>query len=373
MSKFPLISLLPLFLASALTAETVTVWLASAANRSNKNPGLYQTTLDLKKGELGQAELAFEMQSVGFLAQHPTLPILYGIGRFQGNNAVVAWQVEGSGVEFLNHRQIQTGGAAHVGVHPAGNMLVTAQYGAGTVEVFPLKPDGSLATRSQIIQHNGGSRVVENRQNRPHPHWAGFSPDGKFVFIPDLGMDQTLIYKVDFQYNELMKHGAIDAPPGGGPRHMKFSKDGNYIFILNELTLSVSSYKYDAAQGSASLVETVQTLSDETKSKEIFNSASEIRIHPSGNFAYTGNRGNDSITAFRINQSTGRLTKIEHEPIRGVWPRNFQISPDGNWIVVGGAHSNTVSLFRIEATGELTYVRQITNAPNIIGVEMTGR
>jgi 6-phosphogluconolactonase len=233
-----------------------------------------------------------------------------------------------------------------------------------------LSKDGSIGARTQLMKHEGGSGVVARRQDKPHAHWVGTSPDNRFVFVPDLGMDQVLIYRLDNQYAKLTAHGRGVVPPGGGPRHMKFHPAGQYIYVLNELALSVTVFLYDAEKGTMMPVQTIPTVSEDQKAKETFVSASEIRVHPSGNFVYAANRGHDTITAFRIDSKTGKLSEIECEPIRGSWPRNFNIDPTGRWLVAAGRDSNTLAVFSIDqASGELTYTRSMVMVPTPICVE----
>ena len=104
---------------------------------------------------------------------------------------------------------------------------------------------------------------MPRRQEKPHPHYCGFDPAAKFAFVPDLGMDGVVIYKVNADSSGLEKHGFAAGPPGGGPRHMKFH--GAYAFVLNELSLAVSSYKYDG-MGGMTLLSTTPALSEPAES-----------------------------------------------------------------------------------------------------------
>ena len=102
------------------------------------------------------------------------------------------------------------------------------------------------------------------------------------------------------------------------------------------------------------------------------NSAAEIRVHPSGKYVYTSNRGHDSITVFSIDESTGQLTFVEREHIRGATPRNFNIDPSGKWLLAAGQRSNTLAVFEIDPeSGKLVYARQCVNIPNPICVLFT--
>ena len=138
---------------------------------------------------------------------------------------------------------------------------------------------------------------------------------------------------------------------------MKFSPDGKFAFILNELTLSVTSFAYDSEAGKLTALGTVPALSEEAKAQETFNSASEIRVHPSGKFVYSANRGHDTITVYS-HDGKGGLEVVEVEPVRGAWPRNFSLDPSGKWLLAAGKDSSTVSVFAIDQeTGKLSYQR----------------
>jgi 6-phosphogluconolactonase len=182
-------------------------------------------------------------------------------------------------------------------------------------------------------------------------------------------MDKVVIYRLDAENAELTEHGFGIVPPGGGPRHMKFHPNGETIYVLNELTLSVTVFAYDADKGEMVALQTIPTVPEEEKAKEVFVSASEIRVHPSGKFVYAANRGHDTITAFRTEPSGGRLALIEIEPIRGGWPRNFNLDPTGKWLLAAGRDSNTLAVFSIDQeTGELTYTRTMVSVPTPICV-----
>jgi len=354
--------------ASFMYAKQVDVYFGTGGGLGK---GIYHATLDTEKGKLSQATLAAKLNAPGFLTFHPDRTMLYAIAREGRQGVVVAYGIAADGsLTLRNSQDIPDGGAAHISVHPSGNFLLTAQYGAGSIALFKLNADGSLQECSQTIQHKGGSGVFENRQNKPHPHWVGFSPDGRFAFVPDLGLDQIVVYQVESDQALIKQVGQIDGIPGGGPRHMRFSVDGKYIFLLNELSLSVSTFGYDAETGAAELRSTTPTLSEAMKAKESFNSASEILVHPNGQFVYSANRGHDSVTAFQIDPATGRLYVTDIEPIRGAWPRNINLDASGRWLLAAGAHSNTVTLFEIDqVTGELTYPRNsVISVPNAICV-----
>ncbi|MEM8736303.1 MAG: lactonase family protein, partial [Planctomycetota bacterium] len=266
-------------------------------------------------------------------------------------------------LELLGSMPTGDGKAAHVSVSQDGSMLLCAQYGGGSTAAFQLASDGTLSQRTSLIKHEGGSGVFERRQDAPHAHWTGFSPDGRFAMVPDLGLDAVVIYEVDSAKSSIHPHAQAATPPGSGPRHMKIHPNGKTAYVLNELSLSISTFEFDAEQGTMTIRDTLPTISEQEKEHEKFESCSEIRIHPNGKFLYAANRGHDTITVFSI-AGDGSISEIQNEHVRGSIPRNFNIDPSGRWLLVGGQSSHTLACFEInEATGMLTYNQRVISTP----------
>jgi 6-phosphogluconolactonase len=327
--------------------------------------GIYRSTFDTTSGKLTPAELAAEVGSPGFLALHPAGDKLYAVANFPGGPGAIGYTFKADGsLEVINSSPTGDGGGAHIAVHPTGKFLLTAQYGGGSTALFPLDAACRLGT-AKVIKHQGGSGVVKPVQEKPHAHWVGFSPDGKFALVPDLGLDGIVIYRINLDALMLEKHGLAASVPGGGPRHMRFSPDGKFIYLLNELSLSVTSFAWDAANGTAKQLGNVPALSAEAKGKEAMNAAAEILVHPSGRFVYSSNRGHDTVTVYRADPATAALQVIQVQPVRGAFPRNINLAPDAGWLLAAGADSNTVAVHKVDpTTGELRYqTKGVINVP----------
>jgi 6-phosphogluconolactonase len=351
--------------------DVADVWLGTG--RAGASKGIYHCLLNLETGKLTEPTVAAEIQGPGFLAMHPKEPVIYAVAGDQGVPSVVAYRIgqrgKNASLRRINSLPTGDGGAAHVAVDSSGTILLTAQYGGGSTASYSLNRDGSLKEQTALIKHEGGSGVVDRRQDAPHAHWVGFSPDNRFAFVPDLGLDQIVIYRVDMDQARITPHGAASAPPGGGPRHMKFHPNGKWVYVLNELSLSVGVYDYDSKSGTLTPKQTIDTVSKPQLEKELFKSASEIRVHPSGRFVYSANRGHDTITAYRVDAQNGTLSVIEIENVRGATPRNFNLDPSGKWLLAAGQDSHTLASFAVDQnTGELTYNRSIVHAPAAICV-----
>jgi 6-phosphogluconolactonase len=370
-----MISISLLVFSGSAVAETATVWIGTTTPRSGQSKGIYRATMDLETGVLSKPELAAEMSSPGFVALHPDGTRLYCVCQLpdgQGGG-VAAFEIseDKQSLRLLNTQPIGDGSACHLTVDKTGRCLFSAQYGGGSVAVFPLDAEGRIRPRSALMEHEG-SGPNEVRQKAPHPHWVGVDPANRFLFVPDLGIDQVVIYRIDFETGQIERHGAGRCPAGAGPRHMKFHPNGKMAYVVNELDLSVTVFRYDAQAGTLDPVQTISTLPEELR--EVRCSGSEIRVHPSGKFVYAANRGHDTIAAFRVDPNSGELEFIEREPIRGSWPRNFNLDPTGQWLLAAGRNSNTIAIFRVDAEhGGLIFTGKTVNCPTPICVEFQSR
>jgi 6-phosphogluconolactonase len=179
----------------------------------------------------------------------------------------------------------------------------------------------------------------------------------------------VIVYKFDAGAGTISPHGKGVVPPGSGPRHMKFHPNGRWIYVLNELGITVTLFDYDATNGSMSARQTMETVAADQLAREEAKSTSEIRVHPNGKFVYSANRGHDSISVFKVNETNGELTRIQVENVRGATPRNFNLTPNGKWLLAAGQLSNTLGVFSIDPiSGMITFHQNSVFAPTPICV-----
>jgi 6-phosphogluconolactonase len=180
------------------------------------------------------------------------------------------------------------------------------------------------------------------------------SPDGRWLLVADLGLDQILSYRVDEVKGTL---SAGDPPftklaPGSGPRHLVFGKDGRFAYVISEMLATVTVFRYDSARGSLQELQTAQVTAEGYTGPK---SAAEIAADPAGKFLYASNRGDGTIAVFRIDGDRGTLTLVERVSTEGKSPRSFAIDPSGAFLFAANQDSGNVVVFRIDpATGRLT-------------------
>jgi len=239
-----------------------------------------------------------------------------------------------------------------VSVDKTGKWLFVANYNSGSAAAYPINADGSLGEASAVDQHAGKS--VNPRQNGPHAHMAAISPDNRFVWVPDLGLDEVLSYRIDATKGGM----AANDPPfvkltaGSGPRHVVFRPDAKFAYVVSELAATVTVFSYDAAKGAMQEVQTISTLPDGYTGAK---SGAEIALDPGGKFLYASNRGHDSIAIFKVDAAKGTLTAAGNVSAGGKTPRDFAIDPTGNYLLAANQDSNNVVEFKIDRqTGGLT-------------------
>ncbi len=321
--------------------------------------GIYMTVLDRATGELSAPVLAARSTNPSFLAIHPNRRFLYAVGersnfegRKEGSVAAFGIDAETGLLTQIGEEGAGGTGPCHLALDPSGRTLIVANYVSGSVGVLSVGADGRLGESTQSIQHKG-SGPNERRQAGPHAHGVTLDATGKLALVCDLGIDRVMIYRVDTDTARLTAHGPACAvtPPGSGPRHAAFSRDGRYLFVLNELDATVTSYAWDIATGTPELLKTIGALPADFNER---NTAAEIAVHPNGRYVYTSNRGHDSIAVFALDGATGKLALKQHRSCGGKTPRCFALDPSGRFLLVANQNSGNVVAYRVDpATGRL--------------------
>jgi len=326
--------------------------------------GIYSYILDTAAGTLKPEGLVAESINPSFLAIHPNGKNLYAVNEIsQGDGTVTAFKI-GAGGKLEKLNEVPAGGSStcHVNISKNGKFAVIANCGSGSCAAFALGADGKLGARTGYQQH-AGSSVDASRQKGPHAHSVNLDAANKHLIVADLGLDQVKVYKFNDATGTITPNtpAFTAVKPGSGPRHFSFHPSGKYAYVINEMACTVTGFKWDAAKGTLTEIETVTTLP--VPFQKGFSTA-EVVVHPNGKFLYGSNRGHHSLAVFQIDAATGKLKSVENKPTQGKTPRNFAIDPTGQFLIAANQDTSTILLFRInQKTGALDAVGAPIAAP----------
>ncbi len=316
--------------------------------------GIYVSRFNSVTGTLSQPELAAETGNPSFLAVSANGHFLYAVGEGNNDGSVSAFALDAKSGRLtpLNRQPSGGSGPCHLSVDADGQCMLVANYGSVSVAALPIHADGSLAGAATRLQHTG-SGTNPQRQAGPHAHFILPSPDNRFTLDCDLGLDKIFINHLDALHARLTPGDPpfANVAPGSGPRHLTFSGDSRFVYVINEMSGTITVFRYAAADAAMAEVQTVSTLPRDFSDG---HTAAEIALHPNGRFLYASNRGLDSIAVFAADPKTGRLTFVEHQSTLGHTPRHFAIDPSGRWLLAENQASNSVVVFALDPeTGRL--------------------
>jgi len=332
-----------------------------------KGEGIYGYRMEPASGALTYVTTFTDTINPSFIAVHPSGRYLYAVNEQYEDlgpaGAVSAFAIDSKTREltFLNKRSSHGLGPCYVSVDHTGQYVLVANYLTGNVSVYPIEADGRLGDATDIVQHTGSG--PHWHQDGPHAHFIMPDPTNAHIIAIDKGADKLIVYSLDLKQGILT---AVDGSchrvaPGTGPRHLDFHPSGRYAYCINELSSTITAFRYDGELGRLTPIEVVPTLPD---GFEGTNLSAAIQVAPSGKFVYGSNRGHDSIVIYQIDADTGKLTYVGHEKTQGATPRSFAIDPSGTLLLVANQDTDSVVAFHIDQeTGKLLPTGRVTEVP----------
>jgi 6-phosphogluconolactonase (cycloisomerase 2 family) len=321
--------------------------------------------VDGSSGALTQIEIVEDIRNPSWLAVNPTQTRLYAISEidsYQGTHSglVVSYAIDSDSKRLTRLGAVSSAGPtpAYASVHPSGKFVFVANYGGGTVAVFPVDADGALGEASDVRPSVGprhrahaldepkGQFAVSDHDS-PHPHMVASDPSGQFVLANDAGLDLTLIWRFDAQGGRLLPADTpvVSAPSGSAPRHFLFHPNGRFFYNLYEHDAKVAVYDYDSTRGGLHLKQTLTTLPPKFSGS---NLAAEILITADGRFLYVSNRLHNALAVFDV-AADGQLRMVSETWVRADYPRSAVIDPSGEFIFSCNQKGDSITSFRINA------------------------
>jgi 6-phosphogluconolactonase len=316
---------------------------------SNTPDGILAYDWDPATGELTPVRVAAKLANVDWITFSPKREFLYAsseVDSFNGRptGEVTSFSVMDGKLQPVSAQNSASTGTCHVALDHTGHVLLSADYGGGSAASF-LVTEGKLSP-AVWSEHYTGHGPNKDRQQSAHAHFASFSPDNRFAFINDLGLDEIHIYKLNAATAMLTPAGAYHAKPGAGPRTLHFHTKGHTDYSINELDSTVDVLEWNKTDGGLSLDKRIELLPAGYTGD---THACDTVISKDGKSVYFANRGNNSIYLFHADEKTGALTPGGRFDCGGKTPRNFVLDPTERWMLVANQDSNLISVFRRNA------------------------
>ena len=326
----------------------------TTARRDGRGTGIHAYRVDPDTGHFTHVQTLGGLVNPSFLVTSADRRFLYAVHGDENHASAFALDADTGEARLLN--QADTGGMNGVrqDIDPGGRFMVVANYASGTVAVLPIHPDGRLGDQQQLVTLTGELGPGRHEQSGPHPHDIRFDPSGRFVLVPDKGLDATFVLAFDKQTGRL----APAAQPmrksraGAAPRHVGFHPSLPIVWVLNELDNSVVTYRWDDATGAMSPIQLLTTLPESFCGD---STTAEIAVAPDGRFVYCSNRGHASVAIFAVDPAQGTLRAAGWESTQGAWPRFIALHPSGKFLYAANERGDQVVVFRVDtARGALT-------------------
>lgn len=320
--------------------------------RNARGAGITVYSLDAESGALARLQVVGGLVNPSFLALNRAGDCLYSVHGDQ--QEVSAFRVGADGkLAFLNRVSCQGRNPVHLALDPSERNLVVSNHLTGALAVITVAADGSLSKLTQLEPLPGTPGPHRVEQPFSKPHFNPFDPAGRFVLVPDKGLDRIFSFRFE-EAGRLVPASQpwVDTREGAGPRHVAFHPRLAILYSVNELDSTVGTYRFDVSTGGLQPLQVLSTLPDTFTGN---SRAAEIEVSADGRFVYASNRGADNIAVFAVDADTGLLRFIATEPSGGRTPRFFTLAPGGRSLFVLNEDSDSIVRFAVDAeSGALT-------------------
>ena len=309
---------------------------------SGDNHGIKIYDVDMENGYFKE-KCEVEITNSSYITISHNSKFLYSITDF----GVEAYEIAKDGtLKVVNSHTINGMRGCYLSTDYEDRFLFVAGYHDGKITVLKLKEDGSIDGICDEIFHKGWGSIAE-RNFRPHVNCVKMTRDNKYLCAADLGMDYVDIYHVDHETGKLKLADIIRSEQESAPRHLKFTKDGRFLYVVHELKNYIDVYSYQDKNGNPEFekIQNISTLNDYHASG---SAASALNLSADYKYVISSNAGDNSVIVYSIDEKSGMLTKIFCLPISGDYPKDATLFPDNKHLVSLNHESNTMTFFCVD-------------------------
>lgn len=306
------------------------------------NHGIKIYDVDMEKGRLSEKGQV-EITNSSYVTISHNRRFLYSITDF----GVEAFKIlEDGNLELLNKASINGMRGCYLSTDYEDKFLFCAGYHDGKITVLRLNPEtGEIGTITDEIFHRGLGSIAE-RSYRPHISCVKMTRDNKYLCAADLGIDYVNVYRLDHERGTLKQVDVIRCDQNSAPRHLKFSEDGKFLYIINEMKNCIDVYAYHD-ENDVPYFDEVQTVPTTNNYKVQGVAASALNISDDGKYILASNAGENSVALFKIKED-GTLDRLFCLPISGDYPKDAALFPDNKHLLSLNHESNTITFFTID-------------------------
>lgn len=328
----------------------------SEGHVDGKAEGIYRVEMDHSTGKITAQQTVAEIINPSFLSLSKDQSHLYAVSELaredEPTGFLYHYKIVADSLQLVDRFPTDGQAPCHLGQDQSGQYIFVTNYFGGKLKVFKLGEDDKLKD-IQRIQLEGSS--VHPQQTAPLLHSTQASPDNQYIAVADKGSDKIWLFTIDEKQEQLVAHTQpfVAVQAGAGPRHMAWSADGQFLYVINELDNTIAVIQYERVDQRFSLVQVISTLPEDYAASSY---CADLHLHPNGKFLYGSNRGHNSIAIFSVDAENGQLTSLGFESTRGEYPRNFSISPNNKLLLVANQNTSNITSYQIGVDGKLTYL-----------------
>lgn len=326
----------------------------TTAQRNARGDGIHVYGVDPANGGWTHVQHVGGLVNPSYLTMHPDQRCICSVHGDETYVSSFAVDRQSGRLTLLNRAASGGSNGVHSAFDASGRFLVVANYASGNVAVLPVASDGTLSDASQVIELQGTPGPHRVQQTSSHPHHVVFDPSGRYVIVPDKGLDRIFVFRFDAAAGKLTPtvQGSVEARAGSGPRHAAFHPTLGVLWVVNEIASTIAAYYWDAEHGSLRPAQILPSLPSDFTGE---STGSEIAVSLAGRFVYYSNRGHDSIAIFSVDPGTGLLTSVGWESTRGRVPRFIGFGPSKQFLYAANEQADTIVHWRADAAaGRLT-------------------
>lgn len=309
---------------------------------SSDDHGIKIYDVDMKNGRLEEKDQVSITNSSYVTISH-NQKYLYSITDFGVESYGI---LKGGGLQLINKASINGMRGCYLSTDYEDKFLFVAGYHDGKITILSLNEDGSVGSIKEELFHKGLGSIAE-RNFRPHVNCVKMTRDNKYLLAADLGMDHVNVYRLDHRTGKIRLVDVIRSEMESAPRHVKFSKDGKFLYIVHELKNYIDVYSYQDINDNPEF-EKIQNISTLNNYHAGGSAASALNFSADDNYLISSNAGDNSVIIYKVDHTTGMLKKLFCLPVSGDYPKDATLFPDQKHLISLNHESDSMTFFNVD-------------------------